>query len=89
MAVRQDLTEEWSKRGVTKENDFAILTAEISKASFGMTPNEYNKNSPLGATPRTKVRGFYAPRLEKRVFWMRNFALKCGDLHPAKFPIKN
>jgi DNA-damage-inducible protein D len=43
MAVRQDLTDEWKKRGVTKDNDFAILTAEISKASFGMTPSEYKK----------------------------------------------
>lgn len=31
------------KRGIQEENDFAILTAEISKASFGMTPNEYKK----------------------------------------------
>jgi hypothetical protein len=39
--VRQDLTEEWKKRGVESKEDFAILTAEISKASFDMTPNEY------------------------------------------------
>ena len=43
IAVRQDLTDQWSKRGINKEDDFAILTAEISKASFGMTPNEYKK----------------------------------------------
>lgn len=41
IAVRQDLTDEWQKRGVTEQNDFAILTAEISKASFGLTPSEY------------------------------------------------
>ncbi len=41
IAVRQDLTDEWKKRGVEEQSDFAILTAEISKASFGMTPNEY------------------------------------------------
>jgi hypothetical protein len=41
IAVRQGLTDEWKKRGVEEENDFAILTAEISKAAFGMTPNEY------------------------------------------------
>ncbi|MCK5373196.1 MAG: Bro-N domain-containing protein [Candidatus Aenigmarchaeota archaeon] len=43
IAVRQELTGEWQKRGVKKQNDFAILTAEISKASFGMTPTEYKK----------------------------------------------
>jgi DNA-damage-inducible protein D len=41
IAVRQDLTEEWKKRGVEKQVDFSILTAEISKAAFGMTPAEY------------------------------------------------
>jgi len=43
IVVRQDLTDEWKKRGVEEQSDFAILTAEISKASFGMTPNEYKK----------------------------------------------
>jgi hypothetical protein len=43
IAVRQNLTEEWQKRGVEEENDFAILTAEISKASFGLTPSEYKE----------------------------------------------
>ena len=43
IAVRQDLTDEWKIRGVEEQSDFAILTAEISKASFGMTPNEYRK----------------------------------------------
>jgi len=41
MAIRQNLTDEWAKRGIKKESDFAILTAEISRATFGMTPNEY------------------------------------------------
>lgn len=40
IAIRQNLTEEWRERGITKETDFAILTAEISKATFGMTPAE-------------------------------------------------
>jgi hypothetical protein len=43
IAVRQNLTDEWKQRGVTKETEFSILTAEISKASFGLTPNEYKK----------------------------------------------
>jgi len=41
IAIRQNLTDEWKERGITKEQDFAILTAEISKATFGMTPSEY------------------------------------------------
>jgi len=43
IAIRQNLTEEWNNRGVEQETDFAILTAEISKATFGMTPAEYKK----------------------------------------------
>ena len=40
-AIRQNLTDEWKNRGVTQKSDFAILTAEISKSTFGMTPSEY------------------------------------------------
>jgi len=43
IAIRQNLTEEWKNRGVEQETDFAILTAEISKATFNMTPVEYKK----------------------------------------------
>ena len=43
IAVRQDLTDEWKKRGIESQEDFSILTAEISKATFGMTSSEYKK----------------------------------------------
>lgn len=43
IAIRQNLTDEWKERGVTEERDFAILTAEISKATFGMTPSAYKE----------------------------------------------
>ncbi len=43
IAIRQSLTDEWREIRVTKQKDFAILTAEISKATFGMTPSEYKK----------------------------------------------
>ena len=43
IAIRQNLTDEWKKRGISSEQDFAILTAEISKATFGMTPSEYKE----------------------------------------------
>lgn len=39
--VREELTEEWKQRSVGAEQEYAILTAEISKATFGMTPTEY------------------------------------------------
>jgi DNA-damage-inducible protein D len=39
VAVRKDLTDEWDERGV-QERQYGILTAEISKATFGMTPSE-------------------------------------------------
>ena len=37
------MTDEWNRRGITTEQDYAILTAEISKATFGMTPAEYKE----------------------------------------------
>ncbi len=43
IAIRDELTDEWKKRGVLEEIDYAILTEEISKATFGMTPSEYKK----------------------------------------------
>lgn len=41
--VRATLTNEWKNRGVKKGKEYAILTAEISKATFGMTPSEYQE----------------------------------------------
>ena len=41
IAIREELTEEWKNRGVKEQRDYAILTAEISKATFGLTPSEY------------------------------------------------
>src|SRR3990167_4297778 len=43
IAVRDELTDEWKKRGVKEQKEYAILTAEISKATFGMTPTEYKE----------------------------------------------
>ena len=41
IAIRQNLTDEWQERGITEQRDYAILTAVISKATFGVTPSEY------------------------------------------------
>ncbi len=47
IAVRDELTDEWKKRGVRERIEYAILTAEISKATFGMTPQEYRDHKEL------------------------------------------
>ena len=43
IAIRQELTDEWKSRGVEEQKDFAILTNEISKATFGKTVGEYKQ----------------------------------------------
>lgn len=45
--IRNKLTEEWKGRGVEEHPEYAILTAEISRATFGMTPSEYSKHKGL------------------------------------------
>ncbi|MFC1566858.1 Bro-N domain-containing protein [bacterium] len=47
IAVRDELTDEWQKRGVKGQREYSILTAEISKAAFGMTPAEYKEHKKL------------------------------------------
>ncbi|MHB8121620.1 MAG: BRO-N domain-containing protein [Desulfuromonadaceae bacterium] len=43
IAIRQNLTDEWKERGISTERDFGILTAEIAKATFGVTPAEHKE----------------------------------------------
>ena len=43
IAIREELTEEWKNRGVDEQKEYTILTAEISKATFGLTPSRYKK----------------------------------------------
>lgn len=43
IAIREELTGEWKNRGAKDTRDYEILTAEISKATFGVTPSEYKK----------------------------------------------
>ena len=45
--VREELTDEWKNRDVGSSREYAILTAEISKAAFGMTPAEYKQHKGL------------------------------------------
>ena len=56
IAIRQNLTDEWKERGIKEERDFAILTAEISKATFGMTPGEYKNHKNLPEKSKANLR---------------------------------
>jgi len=55
IAVRDELCDEWKIRGVKEGREYAILTAEISKATFGMTPSEYKQFKDL-ARPADNLR---------------------------------
>ena len=56
IAIRQNLTDEWKERGIQEQRDFAILTAEISKATFGMVPNEFKEFKRLPKQSKTNLR---------------------------------
>jgi len=43
IAIREELTDEWKQRNVKQEQEYAILTAEIAKAAFGVTPGEHKQ----------------------------------------------
>src|SRR4030042_3747145 len=43
IAIREELTDEWKKREVGEEKEYFILTSEIAKAAFGVTPSEHKK----------------------------------------------
>ena len=44
IAIRQNLTDEWKERGITEQRDFAILTAEIAKATLALLPRSIRKS---------------------------------------------
>ena len=43
IVIREELTDEWKNRGAKEQREYEILTAEISKATLGVTPSEYKK----------------------------------------------
>ena len=47
IAIREELTDQWQKRGIQEQKGYEILTAEISKATFEMTPSAYKKHKGL------------------------------------------
>ena len=56
IAIRQNLTDEWKERGISLQKDFAILTAEISQATFGMTPSQYRKYKNIPQKSKANLR---------------------------------
>lgn len=56
IAIRQNLTDEWQDRGLTQQRDYAILTAEIAKATFGMTPSEHKQYKNLPSKSNVNLR---------------------------------
>ncbi|MBW7989647.1 MAG: Bro-N domain-containing protein [Planctomycetes bacterium] len=56
IAIRQNLTDEWKGRGIKQQREFAILTAEISNATFGMTPSEYKEYKNLPEKSKANLR---------------------------------
>lgn len=56
IAIRQDLTDEWKERGMSSHKDFAILTAEISKATFHITPAQHRRLKNIPEKSKTNLR---------------------------------
>lgn len=56
IAIRQNLTDEWRERGISEQSNYAILTAEISKTTFGITPTEYRKYKNIPSKSKTNLR---------------------------------
>jgi len=56
MAIRQNLTDEWKERNIQSQKDYAILTAEISKATFGLTPSEYKELKGISEKSKSNLR---------------------------------
>jgi len=58
--VRKQLTDEWKNRGVQEGKEYSILTAEIAKATFGLTPTEHKDLKGL-AKPSQNLRDHMTP----------------------------
>jgi hypothetical protein len=56
VAIREELTDEWKECGMKEGRDYAILTAEISKATFGMTPVQYKKHKNIPVKSKANLR---------------------------------
>jgi hypothetical protein len=43
ISIRGELTDEWKTRGVQEGREYSILTAEIARATFGVTPDAHSR----------------------------------------------
>ena len=62
IAIRQNLTDEWKEKGITEKSDYAILTTEISKATFRLVPSDYKTYK--GLTKKNQNLRGYMPDLD-------------------------
>lgn len=82
IAIREELTDEWQTRGAAQETDYEILTAEISKATFGVTPNEYKKlkdDAKIGGNVAGIARKELEKQLGRTVVSKKNYVTKQQD----------
>ena len=56
IAIRGALTDEWKARGVAEGREYSILTAEIARATFGVTPGEHKKHKGLDLAKTANLR---------------------------------
>ena len=56
--TRKKLTDDWKERGVTEGVEYSVLTATISKGTFGLTPSEHGK---LKGLERQNLRDHMTP----------------------------
>ena len=67
ISVRGELTDEWKARGVAEGKEYSILTAEIARATFGITPSEHSQLKGLDlATPRGLTKAEHPPNRAAR-----------------------
>ena len=76
IAIRQELTEEWRSRGVKENRDFAILTNEISRATFGIDIQEHKNFKKIPKRTKTNLRDHMTRRNQ-------------GSLQVASFELVN
>jgi len=56
IAIRQELTDEWKNRGIKEQKDFAILTNEISKATFGINIRKHKEIKKIDKLKKQNLR---------------------------------
>ena len=73
IAIREELTDNWKERGVKEQKEYAILTAEISKATFGLAPKGYKKVAKQGGDVAGNARKELEQKTGKKVVSKENY----------------